>query len=73
MAAMYTALGKLGYKSYHFMECSMHNIPEKHLECWHEAFTNKLDLKKKEPIEHAQLDKLLGKYSVRLLDFHFLY
>ena len=61
---MYTALGKLGYKSYHFLEVSMHNVPERHLECWHEALTNKLEGGK--PIESIQLDKLLGKYSVIL-------
>lgn len=60
--AMYTAFQKLGYKSYHFLEISMHNIPERHLECWHEALTNKLDGGK--PIDPAHLDRLLGKYSV---------
>lgn len=59
---MYTAFQKLGYTSYHFLEVSMHNIPERHLEYWHEALTNKLDGGK--PIEPALLDKLLGKYSV---------
>lgn len=59
--SMYTAFQKLGYNSYHFLEVSMHNKSERHLECWHEALTNKLDEGK--PIEPAQLDKLLGKYS----------
>ena len=72
LAAMYTALQKLGYKSYHFLECSLHNKTEKHLECWHEALTNKLN---STPLDPAQLDRLLGTYSVsdcfaRIKPFH---
>lgn len=59
---MYTAFQKLGYRPYHFLELALHNKSERHLECWHEALTNKLDGGK--PIEPAQLDKLLGKYNV---------
>ena len=61
---MYTALRKLGYKSYHMVECSLGNYKEKHLQCWNEALRIKLSGHGK-PYGKVELDKILETYNVR--------
>lgn len=60
--ALYTALNKLGYRSYHMLETG-NNKKDKHYDCWLEALTIKYYGKGK-PYGRAEFDKLLGKYSV---------
>ena len=57
---MYTALGKLGYKSYHMVEAGKN----KHSPYWLEALTAKVYGKGKE-YGLEEFDKLLKDYSVR--------
>lgn len=67
--ALYTALGKLGYKSYHMVEAFVPENRGTHLPCWHEAIRAKLLGTGKE-YGREEFDKVLGNYSVRL---YFLY
>ncbi len=70
IAALWAALGKLGYKSYHFMEIgSPEAIKNKHLLCWKEALDAKI-LGKGKPYGKEEFDKVLGNYSVRDHNIH---
>lgn len=58
-------MGKLGYKSYHFMENgSPEGAKNKHIVCWREALEAKV-LGKGTPYGREEFDKVLGNYSVR--------
>lgn len=58
---MYTALGKLGYKSYHMVEAGKN----RHANYWLEALTAKVYGTGK-GYGKAEFDKLLKEYSVRV-------
>ncbi|CZR59388.1 uncharacterized protein PAC_09280 [Phialocephala subalpina] len=61
--SLYTALGKLGYKSYHFMEIfSPEGISFKAIWCWKEALRAKLYSEGK-PFGKEEFDRVLGSYS----------
>tara|TARA_R110002060_G_scaffold9658_7_gene14475 strand:- start:154 stop:420 length:267 start_codon:yes stop_codon:yes gene_type:complete len=68
--ALWTALKKLGYTPYHFMEVGQpENIKEGHILCWKEALEAKV-LGKGKPYEPEDFDKVLGRYSVSAMQ-HF--
>ncbi|KAG4420525.1 hypothetical protein IFR04_006345 [Cadophora malorum] len=61
--SLWTALKKLGYTPYHFMEVGQpENIKEGHILCWKEALEAKV-LGKGKPYEPEDFDKVLGRYS----------
>ncbi len=63
--ALCTALEILGYKSYHFKEMfSAEAMRNKHMSFWNEALKAKISGEGK-PLSRAELDKILGNYSVR--------
>ncbi|OCL07661.1 hypothetical protein AOQ84DRAFT_354854 [Glonium stellatum] len=63
-SAMHTALKRLGYRPYHFMEIGdVGNIRERHVPCWRDGMLAKLYGIGK-PYRKSELDKLLGRYSV---------
>jgi len=68
---MYTALNKLGYKCYHMIEVPK-NRKTKHLECWHEGLSIKLNGKGKK-YGAVELDKILRDYSVSISSNFLLY
>jgi hypothetical protein len=60
---MYTALNKLGYKSYQFKEVgSPEAIKNKHVLCWLEGMQAKL-YRIGQPFSKDQFDSILGHYS----------
>ncbi|KAG4440934.1 hypothetical protein IFR05_003563 [Cadophora sp. M221] len=61
--SLWVALKKLGYNTYHFMECGQpENIRDGHLLCWKEALEAKV-LGKGKPYGREEFDKVLGRYS----------
>jgi hypothetical protein len=67
LLAMWMALRKLGYRTYHFKEVGdPQNVKERHMWCWREALLAKLCGSGK-PYGKAEFNKLLGRYNVRLL------
>jgi hypothetical protein len=66
LVALYMALGKLGYKAYHFREIfSEEGIKNGHMFCWEEALTAKLEGRGKS-YGREEFDKILGNYSVSI-------
>jgi len=61
---LYTALGKLGYKSYHMLEIAISEESKKnsHMFCWDEGLRAKLYGEGK-PYGREEFDKVLGSYS----------
>ncbi|TGO34127.1 hypothetical protein BHYA_0211g00110 [Botrytis hyacinthi] len=67
---MYTALNKLGYRCYDFLELTPRNKENsklRHIACWLEALRYKV-LGIGEPYHPAGFDKLLQGYSVAFSD-----
>ncbi|KAF8851057.1 hypothetical protein BDZ45DRAFT_751070 [Acephala macrosclerotiorum] len=61
--SLYTALGKLGYKSYHYMEIfSLNGRGFKAIWCWEEAMRAKV-LGEGKPYGKEEFDKVFGSYS----------
>lgn len=61
--SMHSALTKLGYKTYHFMEVGQRELPnESHIEPWREAFRAKMYGNGK-PFGTDEFAKLLRNYS----------
>lgn len=63
---MQNALPTLGYKSYHMIEALRH---PKAFIYWLEALKAKYSDQGK-PYQRVEFDKLLGNYSVSVIDFH---
>lgn len=62
---MYTAVNKLGYRSYHFTESVQpQNLNLNHIKCWAETLRYKV-LGIGKPYGPADFDKHLQEYSVR--------
>jgi hypothetical protein len=61
--ALYTALDKLGYRSYHYIE-TRYNKKHNHIRCWLEALNAKLYGTGKR-YGGPEFDKVLAKYTVR--------
>ena len=64
LPALYTALGKLGYKSYHYIE-NGNNKKDNHIYCWLEAMIAKV-YGEGEVYGRSEFDRILGRYSVRI-------
>lgn len=69
LLAMYTALGQLGYRSYHFMEGAKNNSKTRDLVCWIEAMKHKI-YGTGQPYTGADFDKILQNYNVSLKPEH---
>jgi hypothetical protein len=62
--ALCTTLKILGYKPDCFKEMSsVEAMKNKHLSCWNEALKTTISREGK-PLSRAELDKVLGRYSV---------
>jgi hypothetical protein len=67
--AMWMALKRLGYNTYHFKEIgNQQNIKERHMFCWREALIAKLYNSGK-PYGKEEFHKLPGRYNVRTYYF----
>jgi hypothetical protein len=64
---MFTALNKLGYKSYHMLAAvaEPQSRKDRHLVCWREALNHKVHGIGK-PYNGADFDKILQYHSVNL-------
>ncbi|EHK96657.1 hypothetical protein M7I_7637 [Glarea lozoyensis 74030] len=64
---MYTALNKLGYKSYHMLAAvtEPRSVQDRHLVCWREALNYKVH-GVGQPYTGADIDKILQYHSVIL-------
>jgi len=68
---MYTALGTLGYRSYHMIEVPKPaNKKNRHLNCWLEALQYKVN-GVGQPYVPKDFDKILQDYSVRSISMRF--